>query len=224
MSAKFCWIICSLSADNPAASAGCARIISSLDPRSSSSTDWPRKMRKYGRAVAEIELEAVVGGMLNRTLMPVLSVSSKRPPDKLPPGIKETADPAVTAISAASPLLAISLRRPSSSERLPRLAARPRWWPRDNCSAPRPTSRRDARLRASSGFLGLPVRPPSVDRYEKSVSELLTEWFCDMALPGCVLGQHYFADPNHALLTIARGEFIFCVKPDHILPAWRRMR
>ena len=125
MSAKFCWIICSLSADNPAASAGCARIISSLDPRSSSSTDWPRKMRKYGRAVAEIELEAVVGGMLNRTLMPVLSVSRKRPPDKLPPGIKETTDPAVTAIGAASPLLAISPRRPSSSEILPRLAARP---------------------------------------------------------------------------------------------------
>ena len=106
MSAKFCWIICSLSADNPAASAGCARIISSLDPRSSSSTDWPRKMRKYGRAVAEIEVEAVVGVMLNRTLMPVLSVSRKRPPDKLPPGIKETVDPAVTAIGVASPLLA----------------------------------------------------------------------------------------------------------------------
>jgi hypothetical protein len=67
----------------------------------------------------------------------------------LPSGIKETADPAVTAIGAASPLLAISLRRPSSSEMLPRLAARPRWWPPDNCSA-RPTSRRDARLRASS--------------------------------------------------------------------------
>ena len=66
--------------------------------------------------------------------------------------------------------------------------------------------------------------PPSVDRYEKSVSELLTEWFRDVALPGWVLGQHYFADPNHALLAIARGEFIFCVKPDHILPAWRRMR
>ena len=114
MSAKFCWIICSLSADDPAASAGCAPIISSLDPRSSSSTDRLRKMRKYGRAVAEIEVEAVVGGMLNRTLMQVLSVSRKRPPDKLPPGIKETADPAVTAIGAASPLLAISLRRPSS--------------------------------------------------------------------------------------------------------------
>ena len=112
-----------------AASAGCAPIISSLDLRSSSSTDRLRKMRKYGRAVAEIEPEAVVGGMLNRTLMQVLSVSSKRPPDKLPPGIKETADPAVTAIGAASPLLAI-----------------------------------------------------------------------------------------------AGGEFIFCVKPDHILPAWRRMR
>ena len=93
-------------------------------------------MRKYGRAVAEIELEAVVGGMLNRTLMPVLSVSRKRPPDKLPPGIKETADPAVTAIGAASPLLAISLRRPSSSEMLPRLAARPRWCAPDNCLAP----------------------------------------------------------------------------------------
>ena len=49
-----------------------------------------------------------------------------------PPGIKETADPAVTATGAASPLLAISLRRPSSSETLPRLAARPRWWPPDN--------------------------------------------------------------------------------------------
>jgi len=73
-------------------------------------------MRKYGRAVAEIEVEAAVGGKLDRTLMPVLSVSRKRPPDKLPPGIKETADPAVTAIGAASPLLAISLRRPSSSE------------------------------------------------------------------------------------------------------------
>jgi hypothetical protein len=89
-------------------------------------------MRKYGRAVAEIELEAVGGGMLDRTLMPVLSVSRKRPPYKLPPGIKETADPAVTATGAASPLLAISLRRPSSSETLPRLAARPRWWPPDN--------------------------------------------------------------------------------------------
>ena len=65
--------------------------------------------------------------------------------------------------------------------------------------------------------------PPSVDRYEKSVSELLTEWLRDMALPGCVLGQHHFADPNHALLAIARGEFIFCVKPDYILPTWRRM-
>ena len=63
-------------------------------------------MRKYGRAVAEIEVEAVVGVMLNRTLMPVLSVSRKRPPDKLPPGIKETVDPAVTAIGVASPLLA----------------------------------------------------------------------------------------------------------------------
>src|SRR6516162_7679796 len=102
MSAKFCWIICSLSADDPAASAGCAPIISSLDPSSSSSTDRLRKMRKYGRAIAEIELEAVVGGMLNRTLMPVQSVSSKRPPDKLPPGIKETADLAVTALQTAS--------------------------------------------------------------------------------------------------------------------------
>ena len=71
-------------------------------PRSSSSSDRPRKMRKYGRAVAEIEVEAVVGGMLNRTLMPVLSVSRKRPPDKLPPGIKETADLAVTALQTAS--------------------------------------------------------------------------------------------------------------------------
>ena len=115
MSAKFCWIICSPSADDPAASTGCAPIISSLDPRSSSSTDRLRKMRKYGRAV--------VG--LNQTLMPVLSVWRKRPPDKSPPGIKETADPAVTAIGAASPLLAISPRRPSSSEILPRLAARP---------------------------------------------------------------------------------------------------
>ena len=126
---------------DPAVSAGCAPIISLLDPRPSSSTDRLRKMRKYGRAV--------VG--LNQTLMPVLSVWRKRPPDKSPPGIKETADPAVTAIGAASPLLAISLRRPSPSEMLPRLAARSRWWPPDNCSAPRPTSRRDARLRASSG-------------------------------------------------------------------------
>src|SRR6516162_2040321 len=93
MSAKFCWIICSLSADDPAASAGWAPIISSLDRRSSSSTDRPRKMCKYGRAVAEIEVEAVVVGMLNRTLMAVLSVSRKRPPDKAPPGTKETADP-----------------------------------------------------------------------------------------------------------------------------------
>ena len=89
MSAKFCWIICSLSADDPAASAGCAPIISSLDPRSSSSTDRLRKMRKYGRAVAEIEVAAVAGGMLKRTLMPVLSVSRNRPPDKAPPGTKE---------------------------------------------------------------------------------------------------------------------------------------
>ena len=66
--------------------------------------------RKYGRAV--------VVGMQNRTLMPVLSVSRKRPPDKLPPGIKETTDPAVTAIGVASPLLAISLRRPKSNEML----------------------------------------------------------------------------------------------------------
>ena len=74
------------------------------------------------------------------------------------------------------------------------------------------------------GVLGLPARPPSVDRYEKSVSELLTEWLRDMALPGYVLGQHYFADSNHALLAIARGEFIFCVKPDHILPAGAALR
>jgi len=46
-------------------------------------------MRKYGRAVAEIEVEAVVVGMPNRTLMPVLSVSRNRPPDKAPPGTKE---------------------------------------------------------------------------------------------------------------------------------------
>ena len=59
-------------------------------------------MRKYGRAVAEIEVAAVAGGMLKRTLMPVLSVSRKRPPDKLPPGIKETADLAVTALQTAS--------------------------------------------------------------------------------------------------------------------------
>jgi hypothetical protein len=52
--------------------------------------------------------------------MPVLSVSRKRPPNKLPPGIKETADPAVTAIGVASPLLAISLRCPKSSEMLSR--------------------------------------------------------------------------------------------------------
>ena len=88
-SAKFCWTICSLSADDPAASAGCAPIISSLDPRSSSSTDWPRKMRKYGRAVAEIEVEAVVVGMLDRTLMPVLSVSRKRPPDSCRPALRK---------------------------------------------------------------------------------------------------------------------------------------
>ena len=88
---------------------------------------------------------------------------------------------------------------------------------------PQPTTDGAARCPPTS-FLGVPARPPSVDRYEKSVSELLTEWFRDMALPVCVLGQHYFADPNHALLAIARGEFILCVKPDHILPAWRRMR
>ena len=81
-------------------------------------------MHKYGRAVAEIEVEAVVVGMPNRTLMPVLSVSRNRPPDKAPPGTKETTDPAVTGIGAASSLLAISLRRPSSSEMLPRLAAK----------------------------------------------------------------------------------------------------
>ena len=64
--------------------------------------------RKYGRAD--------VVGMQNWTLMLVLSVSRKRPPDKLPPGIKETADPAVTAIGAASPPLAISLHRPSERD------------------------------------------------------------------------------------------------------------
>ena len=37
---------------------------------------------------------------------------------------------------AGPPLLVISLRRPSSSEMLPRLAARPRWCAPDNCLAP----------------------------------------------------------------------------------------
>ena len=74
------------------------------------------------------------------------------------------------------------------------------------------------------GVRGQPARAPSVDRDEKSVSQLLTEWFRDMALPDCVFGQHHFADTNHALLAIARGEFIFCVKPDHILPAGAALR
>ena len=74
------------------------------------------KMRKYGRAVAEIELEAVGGGMLDRTLMPVLSVSRKRPPDSCRPALRK---PPIPPLLPSAPL-----RRSSPSPSVDQARAR----------------------------------------------------------------------------------------------------
>jgi hypothetical protein len=75
-----------------------------------------RKMRKYDRAVAEIEVEAVVGGMLKRTLMPVLSVSRKCCPTTCRPALRK---PPIPPLLPSAPL-----RRSSPSPSVDQARAR----------------------------------------------------------------------------------------------------